>query len=93
MPDREQRLATTLARAKDVHGVVAQRTGGADPEWALFYAWWLINWSDLPELLGATPGLGELTARLVSLDAAYRSVPRDQAWPEFYARDLLTTAG
>jgi hypothetical protein len=67
MADKAERLAATLERAEHVHGVVTERTGGADPEWALFYAWWLINWSDLPEILGSTPGLGDLIARLIAL--------------------------
>jgi hypothetical protein len=72
-----------------VHGVVTERTGGADPEWALFYALWLINWSDLPDILGSAPVMGELTARLIALDVDYRSVPRDEPWSAFYARGLL----
>jgi hypothetical protein len=83
------RLAAILERAESVHGVVTERTGGADPDWALFYAWWLINWSDLPEILGSTPGLGELTARLIALDTDYRSAPRDEPWSAFYTRELL----
>jgi hypothetical protein len=89
MTERAVRLAATLERAEHVHGVVSERTGGADPEWALFYAWWLINWSDLPEILGAAPALGELTARLIELDARFRSAARDEPWPAFYARELL----
>jgi hypothetical protein len=87
--EQARRLGAVLERAEHVHGVVTERTGGADAEWALFYAWWLINWSDLPEILGSTPALGELTARLIALDADYRSVARDEPWPDFYARALL----
>ena len=46
MDDRADRLAGILERAHEVHAVVAERTDGADPDWALFYAWWLLNWSD-----------------------------------------------
>jgi hypothetical protein len=88
--ERAARLATTLERAKQVHGIVTERTGGADPEWALFYSWWLVNWSDLSEILGSAPGLGDLTARLIGLDADYRSMSRDEPWSAFYARKLLT---
>jgi hypothetical protein len=88
--ERAARLAATLERAEQVHGIVTERTGGADPEWALFYSWWLVKWSDLPEILGSTPGLGDLTARLIALDADYRSASRDEPWSAFYARQLLT---
>ncbi len=87
--EQAARLAATLERAEHVHGVVTERTGGADTEWALFYSWWLINWSDLPEILESTPGLGDLTARLIALDAEYRSASRDEPWAAFYARELL----
>jgi hypothetical protein len=91
--ERAARLATTLERAEQVHGIVTERTGGADPEWALFYSWWLVKWSDLSEILGSTPGLGDLTARLIALDADYRSVSRDEPWSAFYARKLLAKPG
>jgi hypothetical protein len=89
MEDKE-RLAAILERAEQVHAVVTERTGGADPDWALFYAWWLLNWSDLPEILGARPALAELTARLIALDVEYRSVSRPESWPAFYAQGLLS---
>jgi hypothetical protein len=57
--------------------MVAERTGGVDPDWALFYAWWLLNWSDFPDVLGRKPSLAELTVEMTALDAAYRSGPRD----------------
>jgi hypothetical protein len=87
--ERRDRLASVLDRAHEVHAVVTERAGGADPEWALFYAWWLINWSDLPDILGRTPGLGELTAFLVAVDVRYRAAATDEPWIAFYARELL----
>ena len=60
-----------------MHAVVTERTGGVDPDWALFYAWWLLNWSDFPEVLGRTPSLAELTVELTALDAAYRAGAHD----------------
>jgi hypothetical protein len=89
MVDQKERLAGILERAEQIHGIVTEKTGGADPDWALFYAWWLINWSDLPDVLGARPVLGELTARLVSLDVEYRSASRAEPWSAFYAGALL----
>jgi hypothetical protein len=92
MKEREERLAGILERAEHVHGVVTERTGGDDPDWALFYAWWLLNWSDMPEILGTKPALAELTARLIALDAEYRSASRTESWPAFYAKRLLAKA-
>jgi hypothetical protein len=93
MDDHEVRLAGILERAKHVHGVVTEKTGGADPDWALFYAWWLLNWSDFPEALGRPLSLSELTVELTALDAAYRAGPADVRWPEAYARSLAAARG
>ena len=89
MSDRAARLAAILTRAEHVHGIVTERTGGADADWALFYAWWLLTWSDFPEALGRPMSLAELTVELARLDAAYRTGPRTGPWPEAYAAALL----
>lgn len=89
MDERTTRLAGILEQAKHVHGVVTAKTGGADPDWALFYAWWLLNWSDFPEALGRTPSLVELTVDLTRLDIAYRAGDQAAPWPVAYAEDLL----
>ncbi len=87
--EREVRLAAVLEEAERIHGVVTAKTGGQDLDWALFYAWWLARWSDLPEILGAVPGLADLTAELIALDRAYRASARDEPWPTVYAREML----
>jgi len=89
MSDQTEQLAGILERAEHVHAVVSEKTGGADPDWALFYAWWLLNWSDFPAVLGRAPSLAELTVELTSLDAAYRAGPRTTSWPRSYAESLL----
>jgi hypothetical protein len=88
MSDRTELLAVILERAEHVHAVVAEKSGGADPDWALFYAWWILNWSDFTSVLGRTPSLAELTVELTSLDAAYRAGPRTQSWPAAYAEAM-----
>jgi len=89
MGDRTEQLARILERAKDVHMVVTEKTGGADPDWTLFYAWWLLNWSDFSAVLGRTPSLAELTVELARLDEAYRAGPQAQPWPRAYAEALV----
>ena len=86
--DRTDALAGILERAHHVHAMVAEKTGGVDADWALFYAWWLLNWSDFAEALGRTPSLAELTVELTNLDAAYRAGPQTQPWPRAYAESL-----
>lgn len=89
MSERTELLAGILERAEHVHGVVTEKTGGADADWALFYAWWLLNWSDFPAALGRTPSLAELTVQLTKLDAAYRTGPQSQPWARAYAESLV----
>jgi hypothetical protein len=89
MGDRAERLASILERAHQVHAVVAEKTGGLDPDWALFYAWWLLRWSEFTDVLGRTPSLAELTVELTALDAAYRAGPGTQPWPSAYAESLV----
>jgi hypothetical protein len=89
MAERADRLTQAFERAEAVHAVVAERTGGVDADWALFYAWWLLNWSDFPEALGRRPSLAELTVELTRLDARYRAETVDTPWPRAYAEWLL----
>jgi hypothetical protein len=89
MTEKTRTIAAILERAERVHGIVTEKTGGADPDWALFYAWWLVNWSDLPAELGKKPGLTDLAVELVRLDGQYRAGDMTETWPQVYARELL----
>ncbi len=93
MTDKTRAIAAILERAEHVHGVVTEKTQGRDEDWALFYAWWLVFWSELPAELGTTPGLTALAVELVRLDREYRASPRTEPWPEFYAREILAGTG
>jgi hypothetical protein len=93
MKNQTDRLAGILERAHEVHAIVTERTGGVDADWALFYAWWLLHWSDFPDVLDRRPSMAELTVELTALDAAYRADPRDLLWPAAYARTLVGTEG
>jgi hypothetical protein len=86
---RVTRLAAILERAHQVHGVVTEMTGGDDPDWPLFYAWWLLTWSDFSEVLGRPMSMSALAVELVRLDAAYRAGPGEVPWPAVYADALF----
>ena len=93
MPDqRIAQVAAILEEAERLHGEVSRRTNGADPEWPLFYAWYLAAWSDLPQALATTPTRSQLIFELVSLDREYRAEPRQEPWSVFYAERLLGRA-
>lgn len=89
MDERVRRASEVLEDAKRAHVAISARTGGADPEWALFYAWWLRDWSGLPDLLGVRPSLSLLVHELVRVDRAYRAAPGGRTWSESYAEQLL----
>ena len=57
-------LLHEAANAPRVYRIV----DGDDPDWASWYADWLITLSELPQLLGATPVRSDLVHTLVTLD-------------------------
>jgi hypothetical protein len=81
-------LAALLHEAAETHHVVYRITDGDDPDWASWYATWLLDLSELPELLGARPVRSHLVHALVELDREYTSEPRDTRWEDWYAARL-----
>jgi hypothetical protein len=81
-------LAALLHEAAETHHVVYRITDGDDPDWASWYATWLLDLSELPELLGARPVRSHLVHALVELDREYTSEPRDMRWEDWYAARL-----
>ena len=62
---------------------------GADDDWASWYAQWLIELSELPNLLGARPVRSELVSLLVSLDKQYTAEAPGEPWETYQARRIL----
>jgi len=60
-------------------------TGGTDDDWASWYADWLIDRSELPELLGLVPVRSHLVYALVQLDRDYTMAAPIEPWPEYYS--------
>ena len=48
-------IADVLHEAAETHHVVWRITDGDDPDWASWYADWLLDLSELPALLGGKP--------------------------------------
>jgi hypothetical protein len=61
----------------------------ADDDWASWYAQWLIDLSELPDLLGARPVRSELIYLLVSLDKQYTAEAPGESWEVYYTRRIL----
>ena len=89
MDDRLARVSEVLHRAAETHHVVFAITDGADDDWASWYSDWLVNLSELPELLGWKPTRSELTYKLVQLDKEYTRQGPDERWEDHYARGLV----
>lgn len=64
-------------------------TDGADDDWASWYADWLINLSELPDLLGGAPVRSGLVYMLVKLDKDFTAEGSDERWEGYYAEHLI----
>jgi hypothetical protein len=90
-----ERVATLLQEAAETHHRVFRITDGEDEDWASWYADWLLDLSELPDLLGARPVRSHLVHALVQLDRdhAASGTGSGEPWPEFYAVRLLQQFG
>jgi hypothetical protein len=86
-------VSALLHEAAETHHVVYRIVDGDDPDWASWYADWLLTLSELPELLGSRPVRSELVYELVGLDREYRAESHDESWEDFYARRLIERFG
>jgi hypothetical protein len=82
------RIAALLSEVSETHHTVYRITDGDDPDWASFYADWLVRLSELGDLLGTTPVRSELTYMLVRLGKDYDEQGPDEPWPRWYAARL-----
>ncbi len=86
-------LAQLLHEVAETHHVVYRITDGEDPDWASWYADWLLNLSELPELLGSKPVRSHLVRALVELDRDYTAAAPDERWEDWYAARLTERLG
>ena len=82
-------VADLLHEAAETHHVVYRIVDGDDPDWASWYAQWLIDLSELPDLLGRRPVRSELVYLLVDLDKHYVADTPSEPWEQYYAREIL----
>jgi len=86
-------VADLLHEASETHHVVFRIVDGDDPDWASWYADWLLDHSELPRLLGSAPVRSHLVHALVQLDCDYTAEPGDERWEDWYAERLLKQFG
>jgi hypothetical protein len=84
----DDRVAALLQEAAETHHIVYRITDGTDDDWASWYATWLLDLSELPDVLGARPVRSHLVHALVQCDHDYNATAPDEPWPRFYARTL-----
>ena len=78
-------VADLLHEAAETHHRVYRITDGTDPDWASWYADWLIDHSELPTLLDVQPVRSELVYLLVLLDKEYTGGQVTESWEKYYA--------
>jgi hypothetical protein len=86
-------VADLLHEASETHHVVYRIVDGDDPDWASWYADWLLALSELPQLLGSAPVRSHLVHALVQLDRDYAAEAREERWEDWYAERLLAEFG
>jgi len=77
-----------LHEAAETHHRVYRIVDGDDPDWASWYADWLLELSELPQVLGTKPVRSHLVHALVSLDHEYVEEQPAEAWEDWYAARL-----
>ncbi len=90
MNERVKRAGKLLHEAGETHHQVFRITEGADEDWASWYSDWLVNHSELPEIVGKDPVRSELTWMLVQLDKDYTSQQPQEKWEDWYAERIVS---
>ena len=86
---KQQQVSELLHEAAETHHQVFRIVDGADDDWASWYAQWLIDLSELPDLLGGRPVRSELIYLLVSLDKDYTASQPGEPWDTYYAHGIF----
>jgi hypothetical protein len=82
------KVSALLHEAAETHHVVYRITDGDDPDWASWYADWLLGLSELPGLLGTKLVRSHLVHALVQLDRDYTAEQPGEPWEDWYAARL-----
>jgi hypothetical protein len=78
-----EQISGLLHEAGETHHQVFRIVDGADDDWASWYAQWLIDLSELPDLLGVRPVRSELIYLLVSLDKQFTAEAPGEPWETY----------
>ncbi len=89
MDEKTKKISALLHEASETHHVVYRIVDGDDPDWASWYADWLLDHSELPEILGKTPIRSHLVYNLVLLDHNFVTQKPSGKWEDYYAAQLV----
>jgi len=81
-------MAELFQEAAETHHAVYRIVDGDDPDWASWYADWLLDLSELPDLLGARPVRSHLVHALVDLERTFTAEAPAERWEDWYAARL-----
>ena len=87
--EQQQTIADLLQEAAETHHRVYRITDGTDDDWASWYADWLLDLSELADVLGTRPTRSHLVHALVQCDRDHRAAATDEPWQSFYASSLV----
>ncbi|HEX6460240.1 MAG TPA: hypothetical protein VF032_15070 [Thermoleophilaceae bacterium] len=93
MNSTAQQISGLLHEAAETHHQVYRIVDGEDPDWASWYADWLVNLSELPQLVAPEPVRSHVVHALVSLDREYNAAGADERWEDWYAERLVERLG
>jgi hypothetical protein len=93
MGSKQDDISTLLHEAAETHHTVYRITEGDDPDWASWYTDWLLNLSELPQLLGTAPVRSHLVHALVELDMEFTAAKPSGTWEDHYATGLIERFG
>jgi hypothetical protein len=86
-------VGALLNEASETHHLDSRRGHAHHPDWASWYADWLLQLSELPQILAKKPVRSELVWLLVELDNDYERMAPDTPWPEWYAARIIERFG
>ena len=86
-----EQITKLLHEAGETHHRVYRIVDGDDPDWASWYADWLLDLSELPDILGSKPVRSELVWLLVQCGKDYND--DGITWQEFYAKRIVEELG
>jgi hypothetical protein len=90
MAEDVEKVADLLREVADLHHRYYRVTDGADDDWPEWYAAWLVDHSELPDVLGRRPSRSSMTALLLQAD---RQEHGGDAWEVAYARLIVRDLG